>query len=103
MTRRTGRFSQLVDSRSGVNRDCFATISPSIADLYRRHVTGLTTSLPRPALPVYQRLHASARPVVANCSHRLRLAVVEPPTGDEVPDHARKRREMASGPPVSAD
>ncbi len=39
------------DSRSGVNRDCFATISPSLADLYRRHVTTLTTSPPRPALP----------------------------------------------------
>ena len=51
-----------------MNRDCFATISPSLADLYRRHVTGLTTSPPRPALPVYQRLHASAHPV-ANCSH----------------------------------
>jgi len=29
-----GRFPQLVDSRSGVNRDRFATISPSFADLY---------------------------------------------------------------------
>src|SRR5713101_6672721 len=40
-----GRFPQLVDSRSGVNRDRFATISPSFADLYLRCVLGLTTSL----------------------------------------------------------
>ena len=43
LARRTGQFPQLVDSRSSVNRDCFATISPSLADLYRRHVTGLTS------------------------------------------------------------
>jgi hypothetical protein len=39
---------------------------------------GRTTSLPRRALPVSQRIHASERPAVANCSHRPRLAVVEP-------------------------
>jgi hypothetical protein len=46
VARRTGRFPQLVDPRSGVNRDCFATISPTLADLYRRNLTGLTRSLP---------------------------------------------------------
>jgi len=30
LARRTGRFPQLVDSRSGMNRECFATISPAL-------------------------------------------------------------------------
>jgi hypothetical protein len=30
VARRTGRFPQLVDSRSGMNRECFATISPAL-------------------------------------------------------------------------
>jgi len=33
MARRTGRFPQLVDSRSGVNCRIFATISPRETDL----------------------------------------------------------------------
>ncbi len=56
-----GRFPQLVDSRSGVNRDRFATISPSFADLYLRCVLGLTTSLPR---PLRLSTNASAHPAV---------------------------------------
>src|SRR6185295_12507601 len=31
MARRTGRFPQLADSRSGVDRERFATISPTVA------------------------------------------------------------------------
>ena len=63
-----------------MNRECFAIISPSLAaDLYRRHVTGL------------EQIHENT------------ALEVEGGTGDEVPDHARKRPEMASGPPVSAD
>jgi hypothetical protein len=45
LARRTGRFPQLVDPRSGVNRDRFATISPnSPADSDQR--------LAQPCLPI---------------------------------------------------
>jgi len=47
-------------------------------------------------LPVYQRLQrvgASRRRTV-----RTPIAVVEPPTGDDVPDTARERGEMVSEP-----
>ena len=60
LARRTGRFPQLVDSRSGVNRDRFATISPSLTDLYRRQVTSSSAST-RQCAPILL-VHGSRSP-----------------------------------------
>jgi hypothetical protein len=55
VARRTGRFPQLADSRSGVDRERFATISPTVASCRLSYTGGQTRRACSGVLPVHLR------------------------------------------------